>query len=82
MLIKKAKRFGFTLNEIAELLELSDTKSANCLVLQKKVNEKIFDIDKRIQELKDIKNSILVGIQKAQTKCMTKSEDDNCELLA
>ena len=80
-LIKKAKRFGFTLNEIAELLELFDTKSANCSVLQEKVNEKIIAIDKGIQELKAIKNLILIGIQKAQTNCVTKKEEDNCKLF-
>jgi len=80
-LIKKAKKFGFTLNEISELLKLFDLKSANCSILQEKVNEKLIDIDNRIQELKEIKSLILLGIQKAQTDCVSKTEDGNCKLL-
>ncbi len=80
-LIKKAKRFGFTLNEISELLELFDLKNASCLILQDKVNEKLVDIDKKIQELIEIKKIILLGIKKAQTNCISKRKDSNCELL-
>lgn len=81
LLIKKAKQFGFTLNEIAELLELFDTKSANCTILQEKVNAKIRDIEKRIQDLKEIKGLILVGIQETQTKCGIQNEVVNCKIL-
>ena len=80
-LIKKAKRFGFTLKDIADLLELFDIKNANCSILQKKVNQKIIDIDKKIQELQEMKRSILTGIQIAQTKCLSKKKDENCQLL-
>ena len=80
-LIKKAKRFGFTLNEISELLQLFDYRNANCSFLQEKVNRKLIDIDKRIQELKEIKNLILTEIQKAQIDCQSNTEDDNCKIL-
>jgi len=79
--IKKAKRFGFTLNEIADLLELIEAKRANCSTIQEKINDKIIDIDRRIQELKDFKSSILMGMQMAKTKCKTIKADENCKLL-
>ena len=80
-LIKKAKRFGFTLNEIVELLELYDTNSANCSVLQEKVQLKIADIDRRILDLQEIKGLILGGVQKAGSECLSRVEAKNCELL-
>lgn len=80
-LIKKAKRFGFTLNEIAELLELFDRRTASCSILQEKINGRLLDIEKRIQELKEIKSLIILGVKKAQTHCVSKREDDNCNLL-
>ena len=78
-LIKKAKGFGFTLNEISELLNLFDQKNANCLILQEKVDEKLDDIDRKIQELKEIKSLILLGTKKAQANGVSKREDGNCK---
>lgn len=79
--IKKAKRFGFTLNEIAELLDLFDLNNANCLILENKINKKIADIDMRIQELKEIKNLILIETKKVQIECTSIGTDKNCKLL-
>jgi len=79
--IIKAKSFGFTLNEIADLLELIDSKSANCSVLQEKIDDKIRDINRRIQEFQDFKSSIIKEIQIAQKHCLASNEIDNCKLL-
>jgi len=37
MLIKKAKHFGFTLNEISEILDLIKVNKANCSIIHSKV---------------------------------------------
>jgi len=79
-LIKKAKRFGFTLNEITALLELFDAKKANCSTLKEKLTEKITDIDRRIEELKDFKSSILKEIKVAQDACKGTHRNGNCSL--
>lgn len=79
LLIKKAKRFGFTLNEIANLLELIDEKGASCSMLQEVIDEKIEDINRKIQELQDFKTSILNEVQMAQLNCKTLNELDNCQ---
>ncbi len=81
-LIKKTKRFGFTLNEITDLLVLIDAKKANCSLFIEKINDKISDIDRRIQELKDFKSSILLSVQDAQTECKSVTESDNCQIIA
>lgn len=82
LLIKKVKRFGFTLNEIAELLQLKDQQSANCNLLKKKVNEKIIDIDRKILELQNMKNFITDELKKAQRQCSGTSNQSNCELMS
>jgi len=79
LLIKKAKRFGFTLNEIADLLEKIDENGANCSMLRKVIDDKIEDINRQIQELQDFKASILSEVQVAQTNCTASNEIDNCE---
>jgi len=50
VLIKKAKGFGFTLNEVAEIFDLFDTNMANCSTISIKVNEKLMEIDNKIKE--------------------------------
>ena len=80
-LIKKTKRFGFTLNEIAELLELVDVNKANCSIFRNKINVKISDINNRIQELEDVKEQIYKGIQDAKIICKIETVDENCKIL-
>lgn len=80
-LIIKAKQFGFTLNEIADLLNLHDLKLANCFTLQQKVKDKLEEIECQIQELYSKKNLILSEVQKAQIKCQGQFNETNCDLL-
>jgi len=81
MLIKKAKSFGFTLNEIAELLELVSLNKATCSLFYTKTQEKISSIDRKIQELKDMKNLILKKTEEAKRSCLNLRKDENCKIL-
>jgi len=57
--IKKAKELGFTLNEIKELLHLNTQRRASCADVLPKVKEKISELDKKINDLKQIKSSLV-----------------------
>ena len=81
-LIKKAKGFGFTLNEIAELIELFEMDTASCSVMSVKIKEKLSDIDKKINELKDMKKMIFDKMNEAQNNCIPISENDNCQIFS
>lgn len=59
--IKGLKAFGFTLNEIAELLDMLDTDVATCRNLSHKIDEKVLLIDRKIQELKTVRKQLLDG---------------------
>jgi len=78
MLIKKAKSFGFTLNEIAELLELVDINKASCSLFQRKVRAKVDDINKKIEELEEMKFLIYARLQDAQINCKDIRGNENC----
>ncbi len=78
MLIKKAKKIGFTLNEIAEILDLIKINKASCSTFRKKVMAKIEDIDKKIQELEEMKLLISKRIQDALINCKNEQENGNC----
>ena len=53
--IKKAKELGFTLNEIKDFLELTSWRNANVSKVVPKIEEKIYEIDKKINNLQKIK---------------------------
>ncbi len=80
-LIKKAKRFGFTLKEIGNVLELMDAEKADCSIMQKKINDKILEIDQKILALQHLKSSILLETQHARSICRIQRENENCRMI-
>jgi len=78
LLIKKAKGFGFTLNEICGILDLFEMNFANCSTLSTKVNEKLLEIDEKIRELQAMKKVIIDKVKDASEKCLSISENGNC----
>jgi DNA-binding transcriptional MerR regulator len=79
-LIKKAKGFGFTLNEIAELLELIEKNEASCTILSNKVKKKLNDIDQKIKELQSLKKIILSKVNGTSTNCVSNGKN-NCKTI-
>jgi len=79
-LIKKAKGFGFTLNEIAEILEMFDLNQATCEVMAIKVKEKLSAIDEKINDLNEMKSMIINKIKNVGGECISNSED-NCQSI-
>ena len=79
-LIKKAKGFGFTLNEISEILEMFDDNMATCEIMSLKVKEKLTKIDQKIKDLNDIKMMIIGRIQNIPDGCKPQSSE-NCQNL-
>ncbi len=53
--IKRAKELGFTLKEIKELLELRFETQGDCKEVRKLAEEKLKDVEKKIQDLEKIK---------------------------
>jgi len=80
-LIKMIKGFGFTLNETDEMLEMIEMGTASCLVVSNKVYEKIESIDRKIKELKAVKQMIFNKIKDGQTNCNPKTDTENCQVF-
>ena len=79
-LIKKAKGFGFTLNEIAEILEMFDRNIATCEIMAIKVKEKLKRIDEKIKDLNEMKIMIKDRIENVQEVCIPSSKK-NCKII-
>lgn len=58
--IKRAKDLGFTLAEIKGLLELRVDDDATCRDVQTQAQEKISEVDAKIQDLKRIRDALSV----------------------
>ena len=56
--IRKSQSLGFTLEEIKELLELSEMPETDCADIREKASVKIKEVEKRISDLLDIKASL------------------------
>ena len=80
--IKRLKTFGFTLNEVAELLDMLDVEEASCANVAHKIDEKILLIDRKIRELKVVRKQLSQGRQYCQDETgALKTPDETCPAL-
>lgn len=72
-----AKRHGFTLNEIKELLELRVAPESTCEDVRSKAQEKIRVIEEKLRELKRMKKAL----QTLAASCHGANPTDDCPIL-
>lgn len=81
-LIKKCKEFGFTLNEIREILDLVEVEKATCMTMSDTVKKKLSHIDQKIKELEQMKKMIKDKFEISSKICNTNTETElNCGVL-
>jgi MerR family transcriptional regulator, copper efflux regulator len=66
MLIKQAKRLGFTLAEVQEWIRDFESKQLTIQERQTILGRKLEQIDERIEELKTMKSHLVVKIENLQ----------------
>ena len=75
--IKRCQTLGFSLKEIEEILELRITPESTCADMKSRVTEKLMDVDKKINELVQIRDAL----SRLLKKCTGKGPIDNCPIL-
>jgi len=75
--IQRAKALGFSLKEIQELLNLRVDDQTTCEHLRQQAENKIADVEKRIQELQRIKRAL----QSLVNACYGKGPEGECPIL-
>jgi len=58
--IKRAQELGFTLREIKELLNLRVSKNKTCHDVKQRAEEKIADIENKVNELRKMQNALTI----------------------
>lgn len=76
--ILNAKKLGFTLNEIMELLKLRVHKNESCDSVLKKAQMKLNEVEKKIQGLKSMKKVLKQMIK----KCEEATPTNDCPILS
>ena len=80
--IKRIKGFGFTLKETSEMLALIQSNAASCSNVAQKINEKVSDIEAKIQELLNLRAMMIKSVETCTTCCNPVSPDENCAMIA
>jgi MerR family copper efflux transcriptional regulator len=75
--IKRAKELGFSLKEIAELIELRFDPDATCAEVKEQAQHKLIDIEARIRDLNKMKKML----QKLTTTCKGSGSLEGCSIL-
>jgi len=75
--IQHAKEVGFTLKDIGELLALRREPGSSCTDIKLRATQKIEDVDKKIQELKRIREALARMVM----KCSGRGPLSACPIL-
>ena len=67
LFIQHAKTLGFSLKEIGELIELRNTPKATCSSVKAKAQEKLADIQKKIDALEGIRSTLIPLVNQCQS---------------
>lgn len=76
--IRRAQTLGFSLDEIAELLSLSDDARRSAAEVKSLTQRKIADIEVRIRDLQRMKR----GLTRLDQQCSGHGSTDECPILA
>jgi DNA-binding transcriptional MerR regulator len=79
--IKHLKSFGFTLNECADVMEMIEANEATCRNLEGKIEEKVMLLQKKIDEMQQIKDTLLMKVTQCGSNCNSLSNEDNCPIV-
>lgn len=75
--IKNAQALGFTLNEIAGLLNLRVSHTARCGDVKRKADIKLKDVQKKIEGLRALERTLVDLIK----TCQVRAKTDHCPIL-
>lgn len=79
--IKHLKNFGFTLHEVADLLELIEAKEATCGIVSEVIAKKVELLDSKIRDLLALRNQLVAQVQACQNCADPQKPEENCPIL-
>src|ERR1700704_3400887 len=80
-MIKRMKNFGFTLNEVADLLDMIEVNEATCDNVSGLIDKKVELLDIKIRDMIGFRNQLIAGVQKCKDCCTPAQPEENCPIL-
>lgn len=80
--IKLLKSFGFTLNECSEVLFMIEVNQATCTNISSMVAEKVDLIDRKIEELINVKMMLLKSVENCKIFSNSDKMNVNCHIIS
>lgn len=77
--IKRAQALGLSLNDIQDILAISDAGKRPCKSVRHKFKEKVVEVENRIHQLKQLKEQLLCLISEADQR--EEMEADICPII-
>ena len=75
--IKRAQRLGFSLKEIAELLQLRVDAQTSCEEVKQRTEAKIAEVERKMVELQRMRQALL----QVASQCIGRGPTDRCPML-
>ena len=75
--IKRAKALGFTLDDIVDLLGLSQRRDGDMAAMREKAQERLADVDAKIAELQRMRK----GLRSLVTACPGEGAMETCPIV-
>lgn len=63
------------------MLDLIESNAASCSNVVQKINEKVSDIEGKIQELLNLRAMMIKSVETCITCCSPDSRDENCAMI-
>jgi DNA-binding transcriptional MerR regulator len=79
--VKRMKNFGFTLNEVAGLLDMIGVNEATCDNVSDLIEKKVELLDGRIRDMIRLRNQLIAGVRKCKDCCTPDQPEENCPIL-
>ncbi len=76
--IRRSQELGFSLDEVAALLKLSESRGARAADVKRLTREKLLDISRRIRDLERMKH----GLERLNEQCHGRGPASECPILA
>lgn len=77
LLIRNCRAFDMSLDEVRQIISATETGDASCLPINEIIQDHLFHIDQRIQELTALKKEL----SNIQARCSQNHPADNCSII-
>ena len=66
--VRQVQGLGFRLKEVRELLKLRDERMQSCALVQRRLQQKLSDVTRKLADLEELKRELQVALKRMQPR--------------